>query len=92
MPKDILEPDAVDRARTRLDQCARSVDLLRSLLADLPRGTPAHAAALAWTKELERSRFCRRLELEDLTRERRGEVLSFRAGLVRFGTPPVRIR
>lgn len=71
MPKDLNEPELVAGARWRLDRCERALGALRDLLGELTRNTPAYAAALTWTEEVERSCFCRRLELEELLRERR---------------------
>ena len=55
-------------ARQRLDRAETRVELMRSILAGTMRGTPAYRMTLRWLNELERSRFCRALELNTLIR------------------------
>jgi hypothetical protein len=58
-------------ARERLSQAEARVDLMRSILGATRRSTVAHEMSLQWLKELERSRYCRLLELAALIDERR---------------------
>jgi hypothetical protein len=88
MPKDIIEPDTIASAQRRLRRCEAGIALLQDLLAGLTPRTRGYDAVLTWLHELERSRFCRRLELDALSRERRagaetdtgvrGQVIAFR--------------
>jgi hypothetical protein len=96
MPKHPLEPDKIASARRRLRRCEAGVELLRTLLTELPPRSPAYAVGRSWLHELERSCFCRRLELDELLRARRvgpelnageqGQVIPFRA----LGRGPIR--
>jgi hypothetical protein len=58
-------------ARERLSRAEARVNAMRSLLGETRRATAAHEMGLRWLEELERSRYCRQLELEALTGERR---------------------
>ena len=63
--------DPILAARRRLDRADVQVELMRSILGATRRGTPSHEMTLRWLHELERSRFCRALELDGLMKERR---------------------
>jgi len=65
------ERTPTEKARARLANAERCVEIQRAILSNLPVATKAFDLALALLQQLERSVFCRRLEFDAVLKSAR---------------------